>query len=83
MVACELAERRAVAEREAALHREPGDRAVHRARVEVTEAEPLRELAGDGALAGPGGPIDGDDHGLFLMAFSSFRRKRLVGALRG
>ena len=39
------------------------DRAVHRAGVEVREAEPLRGGAGDGGLAGPGGPVDGDDHG--------------------
>ena len=38
--------------------REPGQRAVHRARVEVAEAEPLREPAGDGALAGARRPVD-------------------------
>ena len=42
----------AVVERELALEREPGERAVHRPGVEVAEAEPLRERAGDGALAG-------------------------------
>ena len=30
--------------------------------VEVAEAEPLRERARDGALAGPGRAVDGDDH---------------------
>ena len=39
------------------------DRAVHRPRVEVREAEPLRGGAGDRGLAGPGGTVDGDDHG--------------------
>ena len=38
------------------------DGAVHRARVEVREAEPLRDGAGDRGLAGPGGAVDGDDH---------------------
>src|SRR5437870_2605956 len=37
----ELAEGRAVAEREAAGEREPGQRAVHRPGVEVAKAEPL------------------------------------------
>ena len=44
--------------------REPGQRAVHRAGVEVAEAEPLREAARDGALSGPRGAVDGDDHRL-------------------
>src|SRR6187200_3460354 len=39
------------------------DRAVHRARVEVTEAEGVRYRAGDGRLAGPRGTVDGDQHG--------------------
>ena len=38
-------------------------RAVHRPRVQVREAEPLRDGAGDGGLAGPRGAVDGDDHG--------------------
>ena len=64
LLARELAERRAVAEREPLAQREPGERAVHRPGVEVAEAEPLRELARDGALAGAGGAVDGDDHRL-------------------
>ena len=39
------------------------DAAVHRARVQVREAEPLGDGAGDGGLAGPRGPVDRDDHG--------------------
>ena len=46
----------------AAAARQPGQRAVHRPRVEVAEAEPLGEKPCDRALAGPCGPIDGDDH---------------------
>src|SRR5205823_4541007 len=50
----ELAERRPVPRRQPPLQREPGERAVHRARVEVAEAEPLRQTARDRALACPG-----------------------------
>ena len=39
------------------------DRAVHRPRVEVREAEPLGDGARDRGLAGPGRAVDGDDHG--------------------
>ena len=46
----------------AAREREPGERAVHRAGVEVAEAEPLGEQPRDRALAGSGRPVDGDDH---------------------
>ena len=42
----ELADRLRVAERQPLAQREPRERAVHRARVEVAEAEPLRELGG-------------------------------------
>ena len=49
-------------EREATAAREPGERAVHRPRVEVAEAQPLGEQPCDRALTGPCGPIDGDDH---------------------
>ena len=49
-------------ERDAAAPRQPGQRAVHRPRVEVAEAEPLGEKPCDRALAGPCGPVDGDDH---------------------
>ena len=45
---------------------EPGERAVHGAGVEVAEAEPHREGARDRALAGPGGPVDRDDHDFCL-----------------
>ena len=38
------------------------DAAVHRAAVEVAEAEPLGERARHRRLAGPGGPVDRDDH---------------------
>ena len=38
------------------------DGAVHGARVEVAEAERPRQRARHGALAGPGGPVDGNDH---------------------
>ena len=39
------------------------DRAVHRPCVQVREAEPLRDRAGDARLPRPGGTVDGDDHG--------------------
>ena len=51
--------------------REPGQRAVHRAGVEVAEAEPLGEPPGDRALAGPCGPVDGDDHRCVTESSSS------------
>src|SRR5439155_6928006 len=60
----ELAERGAVAERQTALHREPGDGAVHRAGVEVAEAQPLGETPRDRAFSCPCGAVDGDDHRL-------------------
>ena len=60
VLARELAERLAVAERQRLAHREPGERAVHRAGVEVAEAEPLGEPARDRALAAPPA-VDGDD----------------------
>ena len=53
-----------VPEREAALHREPGQRAVHRPGVEVAEAEPLGESPCDRALPCPCGAVNGDDHRL-------------------
>ncbi len=58
------AEPRALVHRHAVAQRKPGQRPVHRARVEVSEAESLGEPARDGALAGPGGPVDRDDHAL-------------------
>ena len=39
------------------------DRAVHRARVQVGEAERARDSARNGALARPRGPVDRHDHG--------------------
>jgi cytidylate kinase len=62
-LARQLSERRRVAERQSLLHREPRQRAVHRPRIEIAEAEPLRELAGNGALAGACRSVDGNDHG--------------------
>ncbi len=62
----ELAERLAVAERQAALQREPRDRPVHRTRVEVSESEPLGEPPRDRALSCPRGAVDGNDHALSL-----------------
>ncbi len=56
VLARELAELLAVVEVERSLEREPGQRAVHRAGVEVAEAEPLGEAPRDRALAGPAGP---------------------------
>ena len=58
----ELAEPVALVERDALALREPRQRAVHRARVEVAEAEPRREAARDRALSGPRGAVDGNDH---------------------
>ena len=63
--------RRARARRRAStrvVQREPGESAVHRAGVEVAEAEPSGERARDRALAGAGRPVDRDDH------FASGRR---------
>ena len=58
----ELGERRPVVERDAVSTREPGQRAVHRTRVEVAKTEAQRERRRDGALPGPGRAVDGDDH---------------------
>src|SRR5439155_15324701 len=58
----ELTQGRAVAERQAALHREPGERPVHGARVEIAEAEPLGEPRRDCAFPRSRGAVDGDDH---------------------
>ena len=59
---CEPAQWLALGQRQPLAHREPGQRAVHRAGIEVAEAEPLRQKAGDRALARACGPVDGDDH---------------------
>ena len=54
-------DRRRVVERQFAAHRGERHRAVHRPGVEVLEAEPLGQGLADGALAGPGRAVDGDD----------------------
>ena len=58
----QLPERTAVLERHSVPPREPGERAVHRTRVQVPEAETLGERGRDGALPRPGRSVDGDDH---------------------
>jgi hypothetical protein len=60
---CKVAQRRAILERDALVERELRQRPVHGARVEVAKAEPRSERTRDGALAGSGGSVDGDDHG--------------------
>src|SRR5262245_63266483 len=52
----------ATVEREFLAQRKPGERAVHRAGVEIAEAKPARERARDSALPRSGGAVDGDDH---------------------
>src|SRR5207244_1440946 len=79
----ELAKARAVGERQAALQREPGERAVHRTRVQVAEAEPLRELLGDRALAGAGRPVYGDDHRCVTESSSSKNPGKLTATASG
>ncbi len=58
----ELGERRPVREIRSVAPCDPGQRPVHRARVEVAEAEPARERRRDGALPGAGRAVDGHDH---------------------
>ena len=60
-------------ERDAAAPRQPRQRAVHRPGVEVAEAEPLGEKPCDRALAGPCGPVDGDDHQVVVALSESSR----------
>src|SRR5207244_9201414 len=67
----ELTEAVALRERHAAADREPGQRAVHRAGVEVAETEPLGEPLGDRAFAGPCRSVDGDDHRCVTESSSS------------
>src|SRR5581483_6007066 len=74
----ELGERRAVLGVDPALGGEPGERAVHGAGVEVAEAEPRRERPGDGALAGPCGPVYGNDHRLLIESRSSKKPGKLT-----
>ena len=49
--------------RRAVVARRPAHAAIHRPGVQVREAEPLRDGARDSGLSGPGGTVDGDDHG--------------------
>jgi hypothetical protein len=48
-----------------------GEGAVHSAGFEVEKTEVLREMTGDGALAGAGGAVDGDDGAAVHSGFSS------------
>src|SRR5512133_3194532 len=66
-----LAELVAVPQRHPALARKPGQRAVHRAGVEIAKAQPLGQSPGDRALAGPCRPVDGDDHRCVTESSSS------------
>ena len=59
-----------VAEVEPALHREPRERSVHRAGVEVAEAKPLGERSCHCALARSCGPVDCHDHRYRLVTDS-------------
>ena len=52
-----------VGEVEAALEAPPRERAVHRPRVEVADAEPAGHGLGDAALAGARGAVDRDRQG--------------------
>jgi biotin synthase len=58
----EAPERLALGQRQPLAHRQPRQGAIHRPGVEVAEAEPLRQQAGDRALAGPCGPVYRNDH---------------------
>ena len=64
---------RLVVERDAVLQGAPGDGAVHGPRVQAGEAEFFGHGLGHGGLAGPGGPVDGDDH-YFTSSFKSARK---------
>ena len=74
ILACEPAEALSVGEVERALEREPRDRAVHRAGIEVAEAQPLGEAPGNRALPRACGPVDGNDHQ--LGSFIAWSRTR-------
>ena len=67
-------ERIAVVEIDVTLHRDPRQRPVHRARVEVAKAEPLSEPPRDGALPGSRGSVDRDDHRRRLATSASSQR---------
>ena len=76
----EIAEQRALVHRHAVAPREPGQRAVHGAGVEVAEAEALRQGARHGALARSRGTVDGNDHALSPPAKAlSGRRSGTLG----
>ena len=70
VLARELRQPFRVTEVEPPLHGEPRKRAVHRARVEVAEAEPLRKRARHRALPRAGGPVDRHDHAYRLVTDS-------------
>ena len=77
----QLGQQLGLAERNAPLHREPRQRAIHRAGVEVAEAEPLRERACHCALAGAGRPVDRNDHRLTRDSISSKNPGKLTATL--
>ncbi len=60
----QLPEALPVLERDVLPQRQPRHGSVHGPGVEVADTEPLGEAACDRALAGPCGPVDGDDHRL-------------------
>src|SRR3954471_1617212 len=55
----------AVLERPAAVDQRFGHRAIDQSGVEMAQAEMRRKAFSQGALAGGGRPIDGDDHACF------------------
>src|SRR5262249_9122476 len=62
---------------ELAPQRQPRQRPVHRPRVEVAKADARCERARDGALAGAGRSVDGDDHaGVDAVRSESSRSKK-------
>jgi len=77
------AERRPVLEVERTLEREPGHGPVHRARVQIPEAESLGQPAGDGALPGSGGPVDCHDHRWVTDSSRSKNPGKLTATLSG
>src|SRR5215218_6576558 len=83
IVGRELAQLLAVRERDAALAREPRERPVHRAGVEIAEAQLLGEAPGDRALAGPRRPVDGDDHRCVTESSSSKNPGKLTATASG
>jgi hypothetical protein len=80
-LARELREPFCVAEVEAPVHREPRESPVHRARVEVAEAEPLRERARHRALSRACGPVDCHDHCCFTASSPTPGARRSRGSL--